>query len=87
VFNAVLGWTNSASYGSVISYNLYWLAVIIAFVVMRYNEVKGHWPLMKAKAPKATGGVGFPREKHNSSSGSGSSEENVTTLPETAKVS
>ena len=23
---------------------------MIAFLVMRYNEKKGHWPLMKAKA-------------------------------------
>ncbi|PHH66839.1 hypothetical protein CDD81_5971 [Ophiocordyceps australis] len=50
IFNAILGWTNSATYGSVISYNLYWLLVIIGFVVMRYREVKGHWPLLKSKA-------------------------------------
>lgn len=47
VFNAILGWTNSATYGSVISYNLYWLVVILAFVTMRYRELRGHWPLMK----------------------------------------
>ncbi|KAI1093352.1 iron permease FTR1 [Rostrohypoxylon terebratum] len=50
IFNAILGWTNSATYGSVISYNVYWIAVMIAFVTMRYKEVKGHWPFMKAKA-------------------------------------
>ncbi|KAI1205076.1 iron permease FTR1 [Annulohypoxylon truncatum] len=50
IFNAILGWTNSATYGSVISYNMYWIAIMIAFVVMRYKEVKGHWPFMKAKA-------------------------------------
>ncbi|KAJ6441915.1 LOW QUALITY PROTEIN: plasma membrane iron permease [Purpureocillium lavendulum] len=50
VFNAILGWTNSATYGSVISYNVYWIFVIAMFVTMRYKEVKGHWPLMKAKA-------------------------------------
>ncbi|KAI1136756.1 iron permease FTR1 [Hypoxylon sp. FL0543] len=49
IFNAILGWTNSATYGSVISYNLYWIAVMIAFGVMRYREVKGHWPFLKAK--------------------------------------
>lgn len=48
-FNALFGWTNSATYGSVISYNLYWLCVIVWFLVMRYREVKGHWPLMKPK--------------------------------------
>lgn len=50
IFNAILGWENSATYGSVISYNLYWVAVIMAFAGMRYFEKHGHWPLMKAKA-------------------------------------
>lgn len=49
IFNAILGWQNSATYGSVISYNLYWLFVMAGFVVMRFREVKGHWPFMKAK--------------------------------------
>ena len=87
VFNAVLGWTNSATYGSVISYNLYWLVVIIGLVAMRYNEVKGHWPLMKAKTPKATDRVMGPSpEKQSSSLASVNSEENVTTIPETTKA-
>ena len=50
VFNSLFGWTNSATYGSVISYNLYWLAVIVGFCCMRYYEKNGHWPLMKAKS-------------------------------------
>ncbi|KAK4133072.1 iron permease FTR1, partial [Trichocladium antarcticum] len=48
-FNAIFGWTNSATYGSVISYNLYWVAVIAAFVLMRYREVHSRWPLQKPK--------------------------------------
>ena len=52
IFNGILGWQNSATYGSVLSYDLYWLAVIIGFLAMRYNETKGHWPLMKAKKEK-----------------------------------
>ncbi|POR39222.1 Plasma membrane iron permease [Tolypocladium paradoxum] len=54
IFNAILGWTNSATYGSVISYNVYWIVVIIMFVVMRFRETKGHWPFMKAKASHST---------------------------------
>jgi high-affinity iron transporter len=49
IFNAVLGWQNSATYGSVISYNVYWLCVILGFLTMRYSEVHGHLPLMKPK--------------------------------------
>ena len=26
------------------------MVVILAFLAMRYNEKKGHWPFMKAKA-------------------------------------
>lgn len=50
IFNALFGWQNSATYGSVIAYNLYWVVVIIAFFAMRYNERNGRWPLMKSKA-------------------------------------
>ncbi|MCV5084822.1 FTR1 family protein, partial [Escherichia coli] len=34
IFNAIFGWTNSATYGSVIGYDLYWLVVIVSFLVM-----------------------------------------------------
>ncbi|KAK3117829.1 high-affinity iron permease [Teratosphaeriaceae sp. CCFEE 6253] len=53
IFNAILGWQNSATYGSVLSYNLYWVMIIASFLSMRYYEKTGHWPLMKAKAPGA----------------------------------
>lgn len=48
-----MGWNNTATYGSVIAYCVYWIAVIAAFLVMRYKEVKGHWPFMKAKKSKS----------------------------------
>ncbi|CAJ2511679.1 Uu.00g073040.m01.CDS01 [Anthostomella pinea] len=54
IFNAILGWTNSATYGSVISYNLYWITMALSFAVMRYREMKGHWPLLKAKQGTAS---------------------------------
>ncbi|KAK1990211.1 iron permease FTR1 family protein, partial [Colletotrichum falcatum] len=43
IFNAVLGWQNSATVGSVVSYNLYWAAVATGFFVMICKD-KGHWP-------------------------------------------
>lgn len=76
VFNSILGWTNSATYGSVISYNLYWVAVIITFFCMRYFEKRGHWPLMK------------PKEKHldsdNEKGRSDSSDQDEAVLGEKA---
>ncbi|KKA26896.1 hypothetical protein TD95_002123 [Thielaviopsis punctulata] len=47
VFNALLGWENSATYGSVISYNVYWLALISAVVVLMYEERTGTLPFKK----------------------------------------
>ncbi|KAF1996347.1 plasma membrane iron permease-like protein [Amniculicola lignicola CBS 123094] len=49
VFRSIFGWQHSATYGSVISYNVYWLAVIVGFLVMGYREKTGRYPLQKAK--------------------------------------
>lgn len=48
IFNALLGWQNSATYGSVISYNIYWLAIIVTLALMFYEERKGHLPFCKS---------------------------------------
>jgi len=40
IFNSLFGWQNSATYGSVISYNLYWLVVILGFAYMGWKENK-----------------------------------------------
>ncbi|KAH7141440.1 iron transporter, partial [Dactylonectria estremocensis] len=50
ILNAIVGWNNSATYGSVLAYNIYWLIVIGQFSAMRFREDHGRWPLMKAKA-------------------------------------
>ncbi|SGZ52803.1 CIC11C00000001943 [Sungouiella intermedia] len=47
IFNALLGWQNSATYGSVISYNVYWLALIVTLMLMMYEEKNGHLPFCK----------------------------------------
>lgn len=46
VFTAVLGWTNSATYGSVISYNIYWLTVITTLGTLMYEERNGYLPVI-----------------------------------------
>lgn len=38
VFGALLGWQNSATYGSVISYNLYWIFVMCMILRIQYRE-------------------------------------------------
>ncbi|KAJ1323450.1 High-affinity iron permease CaFTR2 [Microdochium nivale] len=49
VFNGLLGWQNSATYSSVLAYNVYWWVVIAGFVALRHRETKGHWPLMRKR--------------------------------------
>ena len=49
MFNSLFGWTNSATYGSVISYNAYWIVVILGFILLRWREKRGAWPLISPK--------------------------------------
>lgn len=54
---------------------MYWIAVIVGFVLMRYHEKSGHWPLMKAKArperpgsdstSEEAGVIALPRAAHD----------------------
>jgi high-affinity iron transporter len=36
--------------------------VIVSFLVMRYKEVKGHWPLMERKSPQLPAAESEPEE-------------------------
>lgn len=47
VFNALLGWQNSATYGSVLAYVIYWIALIIVLLLMLFEEKHGHLPFTK----------------------------------------
>ncbi|PCH44699.1 iron permease FTR1 [Wolfiporia cocos MD-104 SS10] len=38
IFNAIFGWTNSATVGSVLAYVLYWVCVIIVLVFLKFKE-------------------------------------------------
>ena len=56
IFHSLFGWQNSATYGSVISYNLYWLVVIVGFLVMGFREKKA----------KAAGGLDAGSDRSDS---------------------
>lgn len=49
VFNAIFGWTNSATYGSVTAYCAYWIIVIIWLNMRLYEEREGILPLIPIK--------------------------------------
>lgn len=46
LFTAVFGWTNSATYGSVLGYNFYWLAIYVTFGALLYEEAHGRLPVI-----------------------------------------
>jgi high-affinity iron transporter len=69
IFNAILGWQNSATYGSVIGYNLFWLVVILTFCIMSWRERKGSWPFMKARTNNAVPANNLEKETSGSQSG------------------
>jgi high-affinity iron transporter len=48
VFNALLGWQNTGYLGSVLAYNLYWLALMIVIFLMLFEERNGHLPFCKS---------------------------------------
>jgi high-affinity iron transporter len=41
VFNSLLGWENTGTYGSVISYNVYWIFIILCVAYMLWEERSG----------------------------------------------
>lgn len=81
IFNALLGWQNSATYGSVIGYNVFWIVTILGFVVMRFQEKKGRLPFMKSKT---AGGTALERKISDDESSGGDAVERKV-VPDKAK--
>ena len=77
IFNALFGWQNSATYGSVIGYNMYWIVVILGFLLLRFKEKNGRYPFMKVKAsePAAAQGKESGSDEESSVGGRTGSEE------------
>lgn len=49
LLNALVGWTNTATYGSVLSYNLYWIFVIVMLKIKLFQERHGYVPFIPIK--------------------------------------
>ncbi|KAG0664097.1 fts3-like protein [Maudiozyma exigua] len=52
IFTAIFGWTNSATYGSVISYNVYWFILIGALKLLIIEEKYGYIPFLPVTLQK-----------------------------------
>ena len=68
VFNSLLGWQNTATYGSVISYNVYWMCLVLTVTCLLYEERTGSLPLRKqvlSVMSKIPGLRGYAKRKQN----------------------
>jgi high-affinity iron transporter len=79
IFNALFGWTNSATYGSVLAYNLYWVVIILTYLAMRCQEQRGYIPVVTAVVKK----LRLDRFRKRETSGS---EEGAETVEQRKKV-
>ncbi|EGV65358.1 iron permease FTR1 [Yamadazyma tenuis ATCC 10573] len=52
IATAVLGWTNSATYGSIFSYLGYWVAISCVFTSLVFEERHGYLPVIPVKLQK-----------------------------------
>ncbi|CCH45156.1 Iron transporter FTH1 [Wickerhamomyces ciferrii] len=52
LFTAIFGWTNSATYGSVISYIVYWSIIIFTLKNLQFEETNGYFPWVPIKFQK-----------------------------------
>ncbi|KND86509.1 Plasma membrane iron permease [Tolypocladium ophioglossoides CBS 100239] len=72
VFNALLGWQNTATYGSVISYNVYWVFLVFTVSCLLYEERTGSLPLRKqmlTTMSKVPGLRGYAKRKQKVADG------------------
>lgn len=46
LFTAIVGWTNSATWGSVISYIAYWGVIVFAIENLKFEEANGYFPFI-----------------------------------------
>ncbi|KAI4922907.1 hypothetical protein J4E90_001343 [Alternaria incomplexa] len=79
IFNSLFGWQNSATYGSVISYNLYWLVVIIGFGFLGWKE-------SKSSPPHSAQAESISSSEEHETTGKKSSGEGITTTTAVREV-
>ncbi len=83
IFNSVLGWRNTGSYGTVLGYALYWIAIILALVYMRFQERNPNHRFSlarfskKNRNAKTTAGVGIGKVQKTRSLDSGSTSDSI----------
>ncbi|GMM36398.1 hypothetical protein DASC09_037230 [Saccharomycopsis crataegensis] len=49
IFTAILGWNNSATFGSVASYIIYWLVIVGCFRAIKFENQHGYYPYIPYK--------------------------------------
>ncbi|KAK9366613.1 iron permease FTR1/Fip1/EfeU [Lipomyces kononenkoae] len=86
IFNAIFGWQNSATYGSVISYNVYWIVLMVCVVLLRFQEIHGHFPYLKSWTEKRKAAKLARKEKKRLEAAEKESARSLDTDSETKEV-
>ncbi|RDB30496.1 Plasma membrane iron permease [Hypsizygus marmoreus] len=82
IFNALFGWTNNATLGTVLSYVFYWLAVIAVLIYMKFTE--GRTELLGRKSAAGVRRENVRRiaeEERKEGSETNSPSQKIDTLP------
>ncbi|KAF9022231.1 Ftr1 protein [Hymenopellis radicata] len=69
IFNAILGWSNNGSLGTILSYVFYWIALIVVLVYMKWKEGR-----VKLFGYESAAGI---RRRARRETGSATQEQNV----------
>jgi hypothetical protein len=59
IFNAILGWNNTATYATVLSYVFYWIAIFCSLVYLKWKEGRTAPLGFKSQALKDRGELSF----------------------------
>lgn len=94
IFNAIFGWNNTASLGTILGYCFYWISVMAALIYYKWSEgrftffgkfaSKAHTRRMAARQERAAGGAaGAYENKDNDSATQGSDHQGEKSSPVT----
>ena len=82
IFNAILGWTNTATLGTILAYVFYWILIIVTLIYLKWEEGRVSFCGFKSAAGKQRD-LGMD---HDHVEGMGSASGNVSRVESGEKV-
>jgi high-affinity iron transporter len=77
IFNAILGWNNTATQGTILAYVFYWLVIVVTLIYLKWSE--GRFSIFGFKSEVAKQREMNRIEKATSRAGSGSGSDEPET--------